>query len=564
MAPAEAKCWLSASNIGRGGGGGEGGPRGGGGVSPPLLLRCTAVRIHHCPQPSRCRGYGVPCHRHVALEMPPPRTVPHRHRPLPPPGHCHVCMRREEGGGGGGWPDPPSSYAPPPPTRRQRLRKIVLRLNPLVPKAQKQLLPQTVEGEEEGGLRGGLLLRPNTPLRTSTGRACSFVAHAGVARASAGHNGGGGCAVPAPLFLALPPPPRFCGGLLPFPPPPKTSPWAASGAPAVARRSPGGRQTGGPPRAHTRHHDHEGRVPGLPEEQVTGGVGGGHEGLGADPEHEALGKLIGVHQEVHQLRVRVCEELGVQLHRHGGGGGTGNAPSAPPPRPPRALIRPSGEDAHGQKFHSASPPPPPDRGMPAAVRMSACHGRRFKGERPIGAATGQQSQPLRPCARPPPPPPARDGPAAPRHRLAAPQASGHKRGRHPPSADVRKAGPPPPPLTPAPPPAPEGDSEGGRFGGGATSGSRAKSSCARGFSDSVFDVPKVRFSWGPADHIRWGIALDCDCYCAGGGGGAVPNFHDPSPCPCPKGPHAPPPSPPPPLRGHHLPRGKERGAEREG
>ena len=43
---------------------------------------------------------------------------------------------------------------------------------------------------------------------------------------------------------------------------------------------------------------------------------------------------------------------------------------------------------------------PPGRGMPAVVRMSAagrvpavvrtpaCHSRRFKGERPIGAATG--------------------------------------------------------------------------------------------------------------------------------------------------------------------------------
>ena len=52
---------------------------------------------------------------------------------------------------------------------------------------------------------------------------------------------------------------------------------------------------------------------------------------------------------------------------------------------------------------------PPGRGMPAAVRMPAvvrmpaCHNRRFKGERPIGAATGQQSQPPRPCANPPPP-----------------------------------------------------------------------------------------------------------------------------------------------------------------
>ena len=26
--------------------------------------------------------------------------------------------------------------------------------------------------------------------------------------------------------------------------------------------------------------------------------------------------------------------------------------------------------------------------MPAVVRMPACHSRRFKGERPIGAATG--------------------------------------------------------------------------------------------------------------------------------------------------------------------------------
>ena len=48
---------------------------------------------------------------------------------------------------------------------------------------------------------------------------------------------------------------------------------------------------------------------------------------------------------------------------------------------------------HGQKLHSGSPPPP-GRGMPAAVRMPAvvrmpaCHSRRFKGERPIGAATG--------------------------------------------------------------------------------------------------------------------------------------------------------------------------------
>ena len=60
----------------------------------------------------------------------------------------------------------------------------------------------------------------------------------------------------------------------------------------------------------------------------------------------------------------------------------------------RALIRPSGEDAMGRSCILDPPPPPPGRGMPAAVRMPAvvrmpaCHSRRFKGERPIGAATG--------------------------------------------------------------------------------------------------------------------------------------------------------------------------------
>ena len=51
----------------------------------------------------------------------------------------------------------------------------------------------------------------------------------------------------------------------------------------------------------------------------------------------------------------------------------------------RALIRPSGEDVMGKSciLHA-----PPGRGMPAVVRMPACHSRRFKGERPIGAATG--------------------------------------------------------------------------------------------------------------------------------------------------------------------------------
>ena len=73
----------------------------------------------------------------------------------------------------------------------------------------------------------------------------------------------------------------------------------------------------------------------------------------------------------------------------------------------RALIRPSGEDAMGRSCILDSPPSP-GRGMPVAVRMPAVvqmcayHSRRFKGERPIGAATGYQSQPPRPCANPPP------------------------------------------------------------------------------------------------------------------------------------------------------------------
>ena len=67
----------------------------------------------------------------------------------------------------------------------------------------------------------------------------------------------------------------------------------------------------------------------------------------------------------------------------------------------QALIRPSGEDAMGRSCILDSPPAVR---MPAAVWMPACHSRRFKGEWPIGAATGQQSQPPRPCANPPSPP----------------------------------------------------------------------------------------------------------------------------------------------------------------
>ena len=57
----------------------------------------------------------------------------------------------------------------------------------------------------------------------------------------------------------------------------------------------------------------------------------------------------------------------------------------------RALIRPSGEDAMGRSYILDSHPGrwmPAAVRMPAVVQMPACHGRRFKGERPIGAATG--------------------------------------------------------------------------------------------------------------------------------------------------------------------------------
>ena len=59
-----------------------------------------------------------------------------------------------------------------------------------------------------------------------------------------------------------------------------------------------------------------------------------------------------------------------------------------PPPPPLDRIpgtdQASGEDAMGRSCILDSHP---CRGMPAAVRMPACHSRRFEGERPIGAAT---------------------------------------------------------------------------------------------------------------------------------------------------------------------------------
>ena len=57
----------------------------------------------------------------------------------------------------------------------------------------------------------------------------------------------------------------------------------------------------------------------------------------------------------------------------------------------RALIRPSGEDAMGRGCILNSHPGrwmPAAVRMPAVARMPASHSRRFKGERPIGAAIG--------------------------------------------------------------------------------------------------------------------------------------------------------------------------------
>ena len=83
----------------------------------------------------------------------------------------------------------------------------------------------------------------------------------------------------------------------------------------------------------------------------------------------------------------------------------GNVLNPPPPLPLEHLPawglrddRTPGTDQavrggrHGQKVHSGFPPPgremPAAVRMPAVVRMPACHSRRVKGERPIGAATG--------------------------------------------------------------------------------------------------------------------------------------------------------------------------------
>ena len=66
------------------------------------------------------------------------------------------CVGREGKGvrEGGGLAGPPLL----PPTPAPKVPEFFVRLNPLAPKARKKILPQTVEGEEGGGLRGGGLL----------------------------------------------------------------------------------------------------------------------------------------------------------------------------------------------------------------------------------------------------------------------------------------------------------------------------------------------------------------------------------------------------------------------
>ena len=52
-----------------------------------------------------------------------------------------------------------------------------------------------------------------------------------------------------------------------------------------------------------------------------------------------------------------------------------------------SVFVPAFETTHSHAHRPTAPPPPPP-GMPAVVRRPACHSRRFKGERPMGAATG--------------------------------------------------------------------------------------------------------------------------------------------------------------------------------
>ena len=90
-------------------------------------------------------------------------------------------------------------------------------------------------------------------------------------------------------------------------------------------------------------------------------------------------------------------------------------PLLPPPPPPlpAAVRMPA---CHSRRFKGERPigaakgkqsdtealcQTPPGRGMPAEVRMPACHSRRFKGERPIGATKGKQSDTEALCQTPP-------------------------------------------------------------------------------------------------------------------------------------------------------------------
>ena len=70
--------------------------------------------------------------------------------------------------------------------------------------------------------------------------------------------------------------------------------------------------------------------------------------------------------------------------RGGGGSPVMVLPVSPPPDRIPGTDQAVRGGRHGLKLHSGFPP---RRWMPAVVRIPACHSRRFKGERPIGAAT---------------------------------------------------------------------------------------------------------------------------------------------------------------------------------
>ena len=109
------------------------------------------------------------------------------------------------------------------------------------------------------------------------------------------------------------------------------------------------------------------------------------------------------HQQEHRPQ-RPTERSDPTQHAKGR---TGDCPGPRKGATTRRNVTRGGGGLAGPGPWTPTAPPPP------------CHGRRFKGERPIGAATGHQSQPLRPCASAPPPPPPRSlelGGKVPDHR----------------------------------------------------------------------------------------------------------------------------------------------------